>query len=96
MFVDYEVSENCINHLSYGEICVKCGCCDRNPNYRSRVVNTLRYYKDCLNEEKNFELWDENEYWRKIQEENIKMNILYYKRKIRMYKKICRTLKKEM
>lgn len=94
MFIDYAISENCINHLTYGEICVHCGCCERNPDYRSRVINTIRYYKKCLNEERNFEQWYENEHWRKIQEENIRKNILYYKRKIRMYKKIFRTLKK--
>lgn len=94
MHIDYTVSNNCINHYSYGAICVRCGCCSRNPDYRSRVINTIRYYKDCLNEEMNFDQWEENERWRKVQEKNIRQNILYYKRKIRMYKKIFRTLKK--
>lgn len=89
------VSEDCINHYSYGEICVCCGCCSRNTNYRDRIVRTIRYYKECLKDEIDFSDWDDNEKWRKIQERNVTLNILYYKRKIRMYKKILRTIKKK-
>lgn len=86
-------ADDCINHWSYGEICVHCGCCSRNPNYKDRTRRTIKYYKECLEEEKNFNWWDENPIWRKIQERNVELNILYCKRKIRKYKKILRTLK---
>lgn len=85
------VSEDCINHYSYGEICVHCGCCSKNKNYWNRVIRIIRYYKDCLRDEMNFSYWDDNEKWRKIQEKNVASNILYYKRKIRLYKKILRS-----
>lgn len=31
--ISYAVSEDCINIYSYGEICVRCGCCEsEEPN----------------------------------------------------------------
>ena len=93
MHVDYGITDDCINHWSYGEICVRCGCCSNNPNYKDKTIRTIRYYKECLKEEENFNWWDEDEFWRKVQERNVKSNILWYKRKIRKYKKILRTLK---
>lgn len=93
MHICMSVSEDCINHHTYGEICVRCGCCSYNPNYRDRILRTIKYYKECIKEQKNFDLWDENEKWKKIQEKNVKSNILYFKKKIRMYKKILKTLK---
>ena len=37
-FVDYAVSNDCINHWSYGDLCVRCGCCSSNPNYKDRIT----------------------------------------------------------
>lgn len=93
MHIDYGVSKDCINLDSYGMICVKCGCCSKNPNYKDRIIRTIRYYKESMRREKNFDRWDEEERWRKVQERNVTLNILYDKRKIRMYKKILRNLK---
>ena len=93
MHICYGVSKDCINHHTYGEICVICGCCSKNPNYRDRIVRTIKYYKECLEEQKHFNFWSDNEYWRKVQEKNVKSNISYYKKKIRKYKKILKTLK---
>ena len=92
-FIDYAVSEDCINIYSYGEICVGCGCCSRNPNYKDRMIQQLRYYKQRLEEEYTFNEWEEESKWRKIQEKNVQSNILYYKRKIRTCKKTLRTMK---
>lgn len=91
--VDYDISDDCINANSYGEICVKCGCCSRNQNYRDRIIRQIKYYKEMLNEEYAFDGWDENEYTRKHQEEVVGANILYFNRKIRRCKKILRCLK---
>lgn len=93
--IDYAVSDDCINAYTYGEICVHCGCCSRNPNYRDRIIRQIRYYKEMLNEEYDFDQWSKNENLRKIQEKNVKLNILYFKRKIRRCKKILRCLKSE-
>ena len=87
------ISKDCINHYSYGMICVRCGCCSYNANYRNRILCTIEYYKECLEEQYKFNRWSDDEILRKIQEENVKSNILYFKRKIRMYKKILKTLK---
>lgn len=93
IYIDYVVSDDCINSNSYGMICVKCGCCSRNPNYRDRIIKQIKYYKEMLKEEYDFEAWDKNEDGRKFQEKVIKANILYFKRKIRRCKKILHCLK---
>ena len=92
--IDFDVSKDCINTWSYGEICAKCGCCSRNPNYRDRLIRRIRCYKESLKEEYSFSDWDSEEYWRKVQEKNVKANILYDKRKIRLYKKLLKNAKK--
>ena len=90
MCIDFAVSKDCINNHSYGVICVRCGCCSRNSDYRDRLRCCIRYYKECLKEEYSFSCWSNDEYWRKVQEKNIQENILYFKRKIRRYKKLLR------
>lgn len=90
MHIDFVPSKDCINTWSYGMICVKCGCCSRNPNYRDRLIRQLKYYKECLEEDKNFSDWDYDEHMRKVQEKNMALNILYGKRKIRRIKKLLK------
>ena len=81
--VCFGVSDNCINHYSHGEICVHCGCCeDIEPNKEKRLNNQIKYYNECIKENNNFSNWDSNEKWRKVQEENIKENNIYYAKKI--------------
>ena len=93
MHICMSVSEDCINLHTYGEICVWCGCCSYNPNYRDRIVRTIKYYKECLEEQYNFKEWFDDECIKKIQESNVKLNIKYYKKEIRKYKNILKTLK---
>ena len=88
--VDYKPSKDCTNVWTYGMICVHCGCCSRNPNYRDRLIKQIRYYKESLEECKKFSNWDNDERLRKIQEKNVKEDIVYYKRKIRRCKKLLR------
>ena len=95
MLICYSVSDDCINIHSCGEICVRCGCCSGNADIRDRTIKAIRYYKERLEEEKNFELWSKDDVLRKVQEKNVDSNIKYYKRKIRMKKAILRTLKKK-
>lgn len=92
MRADYGVSDDCINHNSYGEICVNCGCCSNNPDYRDRYIRTMRYYKNELNELYEFEVYEDDRY-REIQEKNKQSGIVYYKKQIRLYKKLLRTCK---
>lgn len=91
MHIDYAVRENCINIYSYGMICVHCGCCGCNQNYRNMIRRRITYYKERLEEQYSFSDWVDDEKWRKVQEQNLKANIIYFKRKIRLYKKILRT-----
>lgn len=92
MFVDYAVSDDCENIYSHGEICVNCGCCSRNPDYKDRLLRLLKYYNERIEEELNFDNWCEG--WEEIQKKNIQSNIHYYKRKIRKVKKILRTYRR--
>lgn len=90
----FGVTDDCINIHSYGEICVWCGCCSRNKNYADRVHRILEYYKDRLWFEYRFDEWSDDDLIRRVQEKNVRSNIQYYKRKIRLYKKIVRTVRK--
>lgn len=91
MHIDYAVSEDCINLYSFGEICVHCGCCSRNPNYMDMIRRRIKYYKEMLAEQYSFSDWCENEKLRALQKRNVKANIIDFKRKIRLCKKILRT-----
>lgn len=91
--IESAVSKDCINLYSFGEICVGCGCCSRNPDYRNMIISRIRYYKQRLYTSQHYNDWDKDEQCRKFQEKIVKDNILYYKRKIRLNNKILRTLK---
>lgn len=92
MFLDYFCSSDCINIYSHGEICVHCGCCSRNTDYKDRLKCNLKYYNERLEEELNFDNWDEE--FIELQKKNVRSNILYFKRKIRTVKKILRTYRR--
>lgn len=94
MFIEYSISDDCINPDSLGEICLLCGCCSMNPNYRDRTIRSIRLYKNLLKRAYVFDMWDQDPDFRKIQERNMQKNILYFKKKIRLHKKILRCLKK--
>lgn len=92
--IDYGVTDDCININSYGEICVRCGCCSRYEGIlspRERTIRKIRYYRQRLQEQYAFDGWIEP--FRKIQERNIALNVLYCKRQIRKYRKVLRTLR---
>ena len=85
VFVDVQVHDKCWNLIdSYGMICVGCGCCsnDKQTRYKSRI-KTLEAW---LEEQYNFDMWDDEYGLRKIQEKNIKSNIRSFKRMLRYYK----------
>lgn len=86
IFKEIDVSGKCINIDSYGEICLNCGCCDRNKNYKDMIRRRIQMYRKRLKDEYDFPIRDE------FQKRIIKANIKYFKRKIRLYKKIMKTL----
>lgn len=93
ILADFETTDNCINIYSYGEICVHCGCCENEPNNRRRYINRLHYYKERLKDELHFCSWDDDPYWRKVQEKNVKSDIDYLKKEIRKTKKILKIVR---
>ena len=96
MHIDYAVSEDCINLYSFGEICVHCGCCSRNPNYMDMIRRRLKYYKELLKEREESLKWYmhsnfESERIKNARRQNVRKSILFCKRQIRLCKKILRT-----
>ena len=84
--IDYATNNNCWNpYDSYGEICVGCGCCnkDKATRYKAR-------YKLCqrmIEEQLSFDGWYEEPEIRALQQENIKLNLKHFRRLSRYYKK---------
>ena len=92
--IDMAVSETCINPNSYGEICVQCGCCNKNQDHRDRIIKQIRLYKELLQETYLFDNWSKDRQMLLIQKRNKERNVLYFKRKIRVLKKILRNMRK--
>ena len=79
LHVSYSVTDDCINHSSCGVICVWCNCCGRVDKKTMKEAQ-LKYYKECLEEQYNFDGWIDG--MRETQEKNVKENIEYFKKKI--------------
>ena len=92
--IDTAVSETCVNPYSYGEICVRCGCCGKNPNYRDMVIKQIRLYKERLCAKCAFDAWSADDHMAAIEKKNVEKDILYFRKKIRVLKKILKTTKK--
>ena len=87
--IDFMVRKNCWNlYDSYGEICVGCGCCSADPKVRAE--SRLKFCERMLQEQYDFDDWIEG--WEETQRKNIKANIVYFKRRIRYYKKRLKEL----
>ena len=80
-FIDNCVTENCINHNSYGEICVHCNCCGRYGEEGMREAQ-IKYYKECIEENNNFSGWFDEPFLRLNQQENIDRENEYYREKL--------------
>lgn len=92
--IDFAVRENCWNlYDSYGQICVGCGCCSSDPNVRAE--SRLRVCKRMLQEQYDFDDWDEDVGWKETQQKNIRLNIQYFKRRVRYYEKRLKELKRK-
>lgn len=92
--VDFAVNDNCWNfYESYGEICIRCGCCskDKATRYKARYELCRRMIEDQL----SFDGWFEEPELRALQEENTKLNLKYFERLSRYYKKRLEGLERE-
>lgn len=84
-FIDFQVQDKCWNLLdSYGEICVGCGCCseDKLTRYKARIKTLEAWLEDRY----NFDMWDDENGLRELQEKNIKSDVRSFKRMLRYYK----------
>ena len=79
LHVSYGVTDDCINHNSYGAICVWCNCCGRVDKKTMKDAQ-LRHFKELLEEQYNFDGWIEG--MEETQKANVKENIEYFKSKI--------------
>lgn len=92
--IDFAVRENCWNlYDSYGQICVGCGCCSSDPTVRAE--SRLRVCKRMLQEQYDFDDWDEDAGWKRIQQKNVRSNIQYFKRRVRYYEKRLKEQKRK-
>jgi hypothetical protein len=71
-------------HLSYGEICVGCGCCGKHS--KERTKNRLNMYQEMLEEAINFDQWAVG-YPKliEVQKKNQKLNVKYARRHFDYY-----------
>ena len=79
MHISYSVTEDCINHDSYGTICVWCNCCGRIDKATMKEAQ-VKFYEEQLKRTENFDNWILGH--REIQEKNIKADIKYFKEKL--------------
>ena len=90
--IDKPVTDKCWNvYDSYGEICVHCGCCSKDPmtRYNARIEALLRRIERCV----TFDGWDTDSSLRAIQETNITTDLRQYRSQLRYYKKRLKELK---
>lgn len=75
--------KDCWNPYEALYICVHCGCCsaDTITRQQSRLATAKRQ----LQEQLEFDAWDDDPAWRAIQEKNVKANIRHWRRVIRYY-----------
>lgn len=83
--ISHRAEENCYAVMwSCGEICVGSNCCGQFQKGLPMWEARLKYDTDMLNEKLNFNNWIEG--FEKLQKENIKSDIKYYRRMIRKNK----------
>ena len=63
---------------SYGEICVGCNCCGRINKDRKKVLQArLKFHKEQIKENKNFNCWADDLEIIALQKKNMGLNIKY-------------------
>lgn len=91
--IDLTPSEKCWNleAWAFGS-CYFCGCCDKDK--KKRYESRLAWLERMLEENDNFQLWDDDPDGRVLQETNVRINHGYFMRKIRYYKRKLREMEK--
>lgn len=84
--------KDCWNLIdSYGEICVHCGCCSKDPltRYNARIEVLLQRIEHCV----TFDEWSADSSLRATQEENVAKDLRQCRAQLRYYKKRLKELK---
>lgn len=84
--IDAQVSSKCWNlYDSYGEICVHCGCCSKDPVVRTKArIDVLQRHIEHF---ESFDGWSEDLLEKATQKINIENNLKQYRRQLRYYQK---------
>lgn len=85
VYIDFTKGKKCWNYYETVYSCIGCGCCSSDINKRHK--NRARVLKRMLQYQYDFNAWSDIPELRAIQEGNIKINIRYFKRKLRYYEK---------
>lgn len=83
LHIDFIPNKDCWNRYEAFHSCVHCGCCGEDIDKRteSRILVLQR----LLKEEYEFDRWADDPALRALQEENIRLNIRYFKRMLSYY-----------
>ena len=85
----FSAKKNCYALLlSYGEICVGSNCCGQFGKGLKMWEARLNYHQECLKNNLTFDRFEPG--WGEIQRKNIKTNITYERKKIRLCKRMIR------
>lgn len=74
------VSKDCINHDSYGTICVGCNACgrfDKNTMWQARYDMYVRQLKELVSK------YGDDYFNSNLQQENMASDVIYYGKKIK-------------
>lgn len=85
--VSCSVTKDCINHDSYGEICVWCNCCGRIDKATMKEAQ-IKYFEEQLERLLDFDGWMKG--FKLIQKKNVKADIKFYKKKLAELKGECK------
>lgn len=83
--IDFAKGKTCWNYYETVYSCIGCGCC--SPDIKTRQQNRARVLKRLLQEQYAFDDWSDIPEIKALQEDNVKINIRYLKRKLRYYEK---------
>lgn len=92
--ITFAARPDCYNMMAkcYGN-CYGCGCCTKKKP--DRWENRIRYLTEELEEQINFDRWDDLPELRAVQESNRQENIKYINRRINIYKRLLDKYRKE-
>ena len=76
--IDFAKGKKCWNYYETVYSCIGCGCC--SSDVKKRRQNRIKVLKRMLQEQYNFAAWSDIPELKAIQEDNIKINIRYFKR----------------